>query len=113
LHNLPRASDACSISLQRFKEALITNIAAIVRGASFEKTKKTSSSPGHLSLRFNPDMAKIKPSKHKAVTSTLTFSSKNEIRAANSRPIANMDSHSIFQKTILWQAALLSCKVEK
>jgi hypothetical protein len=66
-----------------------------------------------LSLRSSPETAKIKPSKHSAVTSTLTFSSKNEIKAAKSNPIANMDSHSIFQKTILWQAALLSCKVEK
>jgi hypothetical protein len=95
LQNLPNESEACSINLQRFKEALITNIAAIVRGASFEKTPKIWGIEGQLSLISKPENNKIIPNKVRAVVSTLTFSIKKEIRADNKSPNAKVVSHSI------------------
>jgi hypothetical protein len=96
LQNFPSASVTCSMRWHRFRDALIINIAAIVRGASFEKTEKTSLVLGQLSLRLKPEMTKIRPINESAVTSTLTFSIKNEVNAAQSKPRASIDSQSIF-----------------
>jgi hypothetical protein len=95
LQNLLSASDACSITRQRFRAALITNIAAIVSGASLAKTDSTLSRLGHCSLKPNPEMAMITPNNTRAVTSTLTFSNTKETSAANNNPNASIVSQSI------------------
>ena len=63
--------------LHLLNAALMMNMQAIVRGASLEKTAKSSVSFGHFGLRFRLDMAKRIPIMAKAVTSTLIFSRTN------------------------------------
>ena len=71
------------------------NIAAIVIGASFEKTLSTFGTVGQFSLTHKPEKIKITPSKVIAVTSTLTFSNTKEHSADNKSPKAKIVSHSI------------------
>jgi hypothetical protein len=104
LQSFPNDSEIDSISLQRFNEALITNIAAIVMGASFENTLITCATVGQLSLILSPEKTNINPSNVKAVTSTLTFSKRNETRVQSNRPKTNIVSQSINQ---LWFTCLI------
>ena len=63
--------------LHLLNAALITNMQAMVSGASLEKTISSSESSGHFGLRFKLDIEKSTPIRASAVTSTLTFSRMN------------------------------------
>lgn len=79
--NFPKKLDICSIILHLFSAALITNIAAIVRGASEENIESISSCEGHAGKWFVEEIKKTTANNISAVTSTGTFSKKNEIKA--------------------------------
>ena len=66
-------------------DALKTNIEAIVRGASFEKTKNTSTRLGQFSKRPRLATEAITAKSVIAVISMLTFSNTNETKVAASR----------------------------
>ena len=83
------------MSLHLFNEVLITNIAAIVIGASLANTLNTSFKDGYFSLTPVLATIKIAPSNTKAVVSILTFSNKNETKPNKSRLNAKITSHSI------------------
>ena len=62
------------------REALITNMAAMVIGASLENTARTFETDGQFSLISQEEKTNMAPNKVRAVISTLTFSSKKEIK---------------------------------
>ena len=70
-----------SRTLHLFSDELITNIAAIVKGASLVKINRTSVGVGQFSKKPKLEITRITDNVHKAVTSKLTFSITKDKRA--------------------------------